>query len=509
MTLDSRLTEIDLANPTYLLVSGNDEQPNVVPLKTGGSVFVGAGSSCKVQLTDESVQQLHCMFSMGDDNVLKVQDWNTGATYLNGGLVSEEIAVQSGDMISIGCYSLTAVLDAEFHNGVAVEILGGSVFLNEENEAIELESPIQAITGLSEQTQTDETDLTSDVSGFSVGADPNLNGVVETKKNTEDGFQYDIDADLIGDTAVEGDNFDSLPEDLGFAFGVGSGDGTNDEASLLLMELEQLRFELADRDSQILAFKNERDSSAQATTVDDDDTLKLVSRLEDLLVELKTSDGRIQNLEDLLRLSDEATAAERDERAQMEAWVLEIENRVGQREVESEAEIGSLKKQLKIAKDDAVVLQSAMHSLAIAGDGNEKQSEAVAALNRQVEVLRASLQEANEKNRELLERPVHSEGELDLPSKLRDAQDELAKLRLELSQGRAETARRRAELEGMRTELERQLSQTTHDGDDGDSRIRAMREHLREIHAQEQASKVEQQASSLSGRISNLLSRLH
>ena len=100
MTPDTRLSEIDTANPTYLLVSHNTGEPRVVPLTVGASVFVGSGSNCKVQVPDESVQQLHCMFVLQANNILKIQDWNTDATFLNDKCVSNEAQVHSGDAVS-------------------------------------------------------------------------------------------------------------------------------------------------------------------------------------------------------------------------------------------------------------------------------------------------------------------------------------------------------------------------------------------------------------------------
>lgn len=508
MTIDTRLAEVDLVKPTYLLVSGKDDLPDVVPLKIGVCVFVGTGTNCKVQLHDESVRQLHCMFIMEDDNVLKVQDWNTGATYLNGQVVSEETEMQSGDMVSVGCYCFTAVLDAEFHKGMAVALLyGGGDFRNAADEVEEVELPTEREIDSCEQSQTDEADLNLVVAGFNVGDELSAE-VNDSKQAVASGFTYDIDADLKEDSSDTSSAFDSLPTDLSFAFD-SSDAGVGDKSSLLLVEIEQLRFELADRDSQILALNIQLDSTSHAPAADDSDTVKLVSRLEDLLVELQASDYRIQSLEDLLRLSEDATVAERNERAQIERWIREIETRIVQREAESQAEVDSLTLQLRVAKDDVTVLQSQLHSVSVAGVDSDKQIEAVAALSEQVEELRASLKQANEQNRELLERPVQSKDEAELRAKLHESQNELANLRLEASQDRAESARRRAELETLRAELERHLAQAScGTGKEGDSRIRAMRAHLREIHEQEQATKAEQKADGLGGRIANLLSRL-
>ena len=49
MLSDSKLTKIDPADPAYLLYSKGNELPDVVALTVGASVFVGAGSNCKIQ----------------------------------------------------------------------------------------------------------------------------------------------------------------------------------------------------------------------------------------------------------------------------------------------------------------------------------------------------------------------------------------------------------------------------------------------------------------------------
>ena len=126
MTLDIRLADIDSANPAYLLVSGNDKLLDVMPLDVGSSVFVGRGSNCKIQLQDESVQQLHCMFLFKENNALEVQDWNTGTTSLNGSTISETMEMRSGDVITISSYQITAVLDAKLHKEVTVKQLRGA-----------------------------------------------------------------------------------------------------------------------------------------------------------------------------------------------------------------------------------------------------------------------------------------------------------------------------------------------------------------------------------------------
>ncbi len=476
MTPSTNLSNFDTANPPYLLVSSDTSEHSVVPLTVGASVFVGSSSSCGVQILDESVQQLHCMVQLQENNVLNIQDWNTGATFLNDRCVLDETQVNSGDVITVGQCRLTAVLDAEFHHGVAVELLsGGDLDIAEE--------PLGPI-----DLKNDLCGEADDVLNFNVGDGPTS----KPDQVAEVGFKYDFDADLKESSVDNNPSFEPLPI----------------EGTSMSIEAEQLRFELADRDAQIMVLKQKIASLGQSSTVDESDTVKLVSRLEDLLVELESSDERVQGLEELLRVAEQAAAAEREERSQIDKWLTEVEKRVGQREAESQAEIDSLARQVQAAKEDAGVMQTQLASIVSVNDGSEKNDDALAVLNKQVEVLRASLQEAQEKNRELLKRPVLSDEDIDLRAKMLAAKDELAKFRLEVSKERAEMARRQAELESIRDELELRVSKSSRSSDESDARLRAMREHLRDIHAEEKAAKAEQKSNSLGGRIATLLNRL-
>ena len=485
MTPSTNFSNIDTANPAYLLVSSETSEPSVVPLTVGASVFVGSGSSCKVQLLDESVQQLHCMFQLLKDNVLMIQDWNTGATFLNDKCVSSETQVKSGDVITVGYCRLTAVLDAEFHRGFAVDLLNGG----DRDVAEELPG--------TPDLKNDLCGDTDEVLNFNVGDSP----ASEHDEVAEVGFKYDFDADL-KENSVDGNSaFESLPVNDRLAF-------DNVGGASMSIEVEQLRFELADRDAQIMVLKQEIASLGQSSTVDESDTLKLVSRLEDLLAELESSDERVQGLEELLRVTEQASVAEREERLQIDKWLTEVEKRVGQREAESQAEIDSLTRQVQAARQDAGVMQTQLVSMASDNAGGEKNDDALTVLNKQVEVLRASLQEAQEMNSELLKRPVISDEDIDLRAKMREAKDELAKFRLEASKERAEMARRHAELESIRDGLELRIQKTSRSSDESDDRLRAMRQHLRDIHAEEKAAKAEQKSNSLGGRIATLLNRL-
>ena len=477
MSHNTILSEIDSTNPRYLIVSAGAQELSVVPLPVGVSVFVGSGADCRIQLPDESLQQIQCVLLLKEDNVLTIRDQNTGTTFLNDHCVSDEAQVRSGDVVTIGQCRLTPVLDVEFHDGFAIELLS--------------ESGVYSADGVVGKTDWEVDSLDETDSAFSFDAGDGLTR--KRPKRAETGFKYDFDADLKEDSV----------EDNRLALKPPAGGGSSMSA-----EIELLRFEIADRDAQILALKQQVAGADQSSTVDESDTLKLVSRLEELLEELKLSDERVQGLEELLRVSEHATMAEREERLQINTWLNEIEKRIGQREAELEAEIDSLTRQVQNAKQDADVIQTQFESMSVVSSGSEEKNDALAALNEQVEELRASLQEANEKNRELVRRAVVSEQNIDFRTKMHEAQDELAKFRLEASKERAEMARRHAELESIRDELEIRANKPARNFDESVTRMRALREHLKDIHAEEMAAKAKEKSNSLGGRIASLLTRL-
>ncbi|MEL7497476.1 MAG: FHA domain-containing protein [Planctomycetota bacterium] len=335
------------------------------------------------------------------------------------------------------------------------------------------------------------------------------------------GFTYDVDADLNEEqdngsaTEFNENSFAAggFKEEFSIDVHADISSDEDDETTMLRMELEQLRFEIAERDSQIASLKDQREVET-TELLDDQQTLKLVSRLEELLDELKHSDERVGNLEELLRRSDEATQAEQEERRQLESWVGEIEQRISSRESEYEAEIEGLQVRLKRTQEQIqeseTQFKKLLQSRASGDQGaqlSDESRELIQACRGQIEDLRAKLEQATEQNTKLQAQVTACGDHGESSETVKQLQDKLVALQVEGSRERAEMARKHAELERIRDELEERLNNAKVIGK-SDSRIKAMREHLREIHEQEQIQKEESRKNSLGGRIANLLSRL-
>lgn len=561
-------------DPAYLIISREGQKPRTFQLEKGSSVFIGSGSNCRLILERSAASPIHCMVWLDDQKRLKVQDWNTGKTILNGKPIDSESVFLTGDVLTVAEYQIIPVLTPEFHLGIASEILSGdakptaashqgsfrtdradddaqttgiaSFDFEESDLESEIEDIVSGFGSLAEFAKADAFDSGQDIDSEAislgtdiVGAQGSVGGRVdddlpwspqfvesESVASTEashsikkGGFQYDVDADLKSDDSASDDlSHDTDPSGLGgdFNFDISmdfaDDDIDDDHAAMLQLEVDQLRFELADRDSQIAALKEAQNGAPKHESGDDEETLKLVGRLEELLGELQSSDGRVRNLEELLRLSDEATHAEKEEREQLQIWVGEIENRVDQRDAERQAEIDRLESRLEQSKEQLgnaekqfkklLASQQSSGSVATISDESKK---LISECRNQITSLQQQLEAANESNAKLRAELESSGGANS--QELKSLQDKLVAMQVETSRERAETARRHAELERIRDELEERLNNVKVIGK-SDSRIKAMREHLREIHEQEKVEKEEVRKNSLSGRIAGLLSRL-
>lgn len=505
----------NIENPSYLFVAPADGAPYALTLEVNNSLFVGSGSSCRIVMEGEKIEPIHCMFSMGDQRVLRVQDWNTeSGTVLNGQPISAETTLQSGDELEIGGNRIVPVLSRDVHQRYAdrladAEPVAGSTTV-EPSPAAEPEvtpmneepiSPIneEPLAPINEEPmapsdeqpvrQVDEMATGDDLEPQSFAYDPLANLDEEPDPTLAETYE----TDAWDDSEIQG--FD--PDE-----------SLNEEVELLRMEVDQLRFELAERDAQLHS-ANESPGEIESMEVDDNETVQLVNRLEELLEELQSSDDRVTGLEELLRASDQATQDEREEREQLESWVTEIEQRLSQRESEAAAEMARLVSQLKQARTlhrqaDAQ-LKKAL--LCRTGESHDGSNDLVQKLREQVEELQQQLESANTEIDRLRTEASAVPTESQSSEQLREMEQKLLQSQVESSRERAEISRQRAELQRLRDELEEKLATTRKMGK-ADMRVEAMRQHLREIHQEEKLALETKKQSSLSGRITRLLSRV-
>lgn len=254
---------------------------------------------------------------------------------------------------------------------------------------------------------------------------------------------------------------------------------------LLRAEVIELQTTLAEQQRSTTAVVDDaQNGNGDSDTLTRDDAEKLVGRLEELLGELQERDEQVAMLTELLEAAEEASRAAAEERTQLATWMQEIEERFGYREQEWRAQRHNLQAeldQLAAARDRA--------ERALCADASNVRLEAA----QKVIVDLRELSESQKQQIRILEaRNEQLQSEQKPRAENREEQ-------LRLSEERAEIARQRQELEASRHRTQRT------DPDEATLKLQALRQHLKEIHQQEQK---QQEERKLSSRLARLWSRL-
>jgi chromosome segregation ATPase len=423
-------------------------------IEEGASKFAGSADHCEIKLQGEDVAPIHCMFSTVEGE-LKIQDWNTGGkTLLNGFELQDESQFCDGDEVSIGEIQILVGQQDATADG-AVRASADTVAYGTSDSNDELQQELQKI-------KLENSKLEAE---FAATAQP--------------------------DNAV-----DSLYDDP-FASG---------DTELLRDEIESLTVELAERDQQVCMLKQQLESGGGG---DMEETNRLVTRMEQLLDELQSADDRIRTFEELLRTSDDATQAEQEERRQLESWLEQIEDRVTAREEEAKAETdrlnGRVHDLLAQQKHHEQVIEKALRQRT-SGSGGDASDELVQSLQAQVQDLQSKWQQAQDECEQLASQrstaPDGSDSQV-----VAELKQKIMQLEMGASRERAEVARERAELAKLQAEMDQKCRTTSLDSD-SEIRLKAMREHLRELHSEEEVEREQRRQQSLGGRIASLFSRI-
>jgi pSer/pThr/pTyr-binding forkhead associated (FHA) protein len=508
-----------LNEPPYLLLTDPDGQAAAVDLEADNSLFAGSGSNCRILLQGDEINPIHCMFWINEERILRIQDWNTdGRTLVNGQSLTTETTLSSGDKVEIGNYLIVPVLSQADHQLVAqIPLNSTSPAESEGTGDANRNSPKTMDSGTHSDSLGQDGSAFENVSSASVldAESPASESPNSELATAEDDHELDAgqnwEDEFSNEFGFESYNFENSQEP---DTAPGFEDPRDQELELLRMEVEQLRYELAERDGQPhfesgISVDTEPGNDQQCNYVDDDQTVQLVNRLEDLLEELQSSDERIRGLEELLQFSDQAAQAEQEERTQLESWVAEIEHRVSQREAESEAEMGRVLNRLKEAQSQQRHVEAQLKQV-LQSKGNNLAEASKALLQKsrdQIQDLQQQLEQVKDQNEQLRQQALCSEGEVKAHEELKQMEQKLLEAQVESSRERAEMARQRAELESLKDELAQQLN-SAKDIDNADTRVRAMRQHLRDIHEEEKNALEEKRQRSLGGRISRLLNRV-
>lgn len=454
---------------TAVLTAENSQsQRFVAQLQEGKSVIVGSGQSCGLFLDDPEVATMHCSFRFCDGQ-LWVQDWcSDSGTFVNGRRISDETVVPSGATVAVGQFTISVQTSGP------PQVAGAG----------------QNRTGTSRSLPS-EPDRQPDSPAPLVQGDP--------PRGTESELSS-------FDAGEQADNWSSWDQPAVSQMLPGNGDCFDNETiELLRGEIEHLQGELSERDARIAELESGVVANDDAMDQPSDDVVGLSGRLEQLLEELTLSDERIDQLEEMLRLSDDANRAEQEERHQLEAWVSDIERRIGQREEEWKAAHQQLQKraeQLKAERDH--VEQRLQRAASSSGADSQADYQGVLErLRKQNDELQAALLEAQKEHASLQDEHQQLKENHSEAAQRAQVDDTLREERAQVARERAELARLRVELANRISEAERQLN--TKENSEVDTRLQLLREHLKEIHKEEKSERVER---GLPHRLARLWKRL-
>ena len=487
----SRLQEV------WLQVTAPDGLVRSHQLARGRMLLVGSGRGAGLELKHEDIGSIHCAFSIVDEGVV-VRDWGSViGTEVDGAVVEDESFARSGSIVIVGPFK--------------IRISGNAADSNTAEPVVEetVENEIDDIAA--ERAAASSAMLASDI----WAVDASKSSEMESPPPVDDqGLDVDDFLDLAQEVheavqaaVVPAEVNPMESEDDSW---MTSDPFESDGESLVRSELEYLQQELEQRDARIRELEaigsmplEKSEPADEPTSVE---TERLVSRVEGLLDELEQSDRRIRQLEESLRLSEEASEAERDERRNLEDWVTQIEQKVAEREEEWEAQRDSLKQEIGLLRGIGQASSASAQQLQVQELVSQESLDAgrVAQLLAELERLRnenAELKTApavDSQTREEVERELRASLEASSENERRDHQMELSTERAELARLRKDLARQEEEMQKARERLE------SEDGN-ADQRIRAFRDHLREIKSQEDEARKQKR---LSSRIASLWSRL-
>jgi len=416
-------------------------------------VFVGKSSNCGLQLQSQGLSDIHCRIGL-EGGRLWVQDWMSAeGTFLNGKAIDSQTTVRLGDVINIGKTRITASI--QFADSTSAE------------RECEVNGDNRPHVKIADETLPSEPDDAAYLQPKSFDHEDAISTIDEEPTASFD-FEFSFE---------EEETYD------------------RETVALLRAEIEELQTALAQRDAESRFNHDAEMNHNRSSGMVADDADDVLHRLQELIDEANRSDERVAILEDLLHAAEDTHRAEHEERNQLEAWVGDIEKRIGQREDEHAAETESLRKRLEASHAAQVRVQRHLQDAAFSGGAPKQYEQTLENLQTSNRQLQEQLAES-QKHCLLLENRLEVfAGEQALA--LREERTQIAQEQAKLSRMRFELSKKLVDVEELPRVSNSATSETT-------DRIQALREHLREIHELE---KKQEKEVSLSTRISRLWKR--
>jgi hypothetical protein len=314
------------------------KQPFIV--QANQSVLIGKSVNCGVRLNGHDI---HCSLGFAEGKIW-VQDWmSTTGTKVNGDPISARTFFGQGCVVELGSYKIQLAKSDK-------SLIAPQAQVQEETQP----STLPAITDCPDQPH-------------SQGIEPKVCAASQPQV---------VEPELVVDTSEFELSFLGHEDDV----------YDRETVELLLAEIEDLRSALAVSDAQ----RSHEPRTTQASA-DLDESDQVLQRIHELSEEANRAEERVLILEEMLHAAEDANRSEVEERSHLEAWVGDIEKRLGQRESEHAAELETLRERLQQADKHNQRLQQQLRQ-ASSSDAGQSQPDTDMLENLQQE--NRSLQEA-------------------------------------------------------------------------------------------------------------------
>lgn len=461
---------------TIKLIAWRDEgSPQSIMLDPNHAILVGKSCNCGLRLTGHEISDIHCSIGLEDGHIW-VQDWmSTTGTRLNGEQIASKTQVGRDSIVEVGNYKIQ-MTEEEVTPEEAIPV------------DVEQESQAQTVEAQSCQSVACDSQPKNRVASPS-SADESYAGPAERHLSDKPQRQ---DEERIGVKPCETQSEYAMGCDDEF-FSEDSEHYDRATVELLQAEIEELRTALAERDAEhAYAFEFPAQVVAEAG-----ESEHAIERMQELVEEVNRADERVMILEEMLHAAEDANRSEVEERAHLEAWVGDIETRVGQREQEHAAEAEALRERLGIADQKYAHLQRQLQQAATTGDNSQKRyEETMEHLQQDNGRLQESLAQAKKDLRQLQQKCENLSLATDVA--LREERAKVAKEHAEMSRLKFEYAQKIRDLEEGIPKSEAEV----------DPRIESLREHRRYLREMSEEKNRERQQHSLSSRLKRIWNHL-
>lgn len=451
-------------------------------LGSDNGVFIGRSSNCGLQLDGADISDIHCRIGL-EDGQLWVQNWMSAKpTLLNGEQVTSKTQVGQGAIIEVGPYSIQ-ITQPNVTEQKSSEDDFETVDMAPQFEPEELEEDPFAVEpgDVQPRWQTESAELAFEDQPDDQPESQTVSERVETKLAAAE------------EVASRSEQVEVQPEENGFDFFADDGlEETYDRATveLLQAEIDDLRTALAARDAEAASEPTkiaDGPSDEQAEAPD-----QVLQRMQELIEEANRADERVMILEEMLHAAEDANRAEVEERSHLEAWVGDIEKRVGQREQEHQAEQDALRQRLSTSEDDIAKLhQKLQQAAADIHSAPAQYEETIEGLQTSNQDLQDQLAEAEKDLRSMQQKLANQVDQTEIA--LREERAKIAKEHAEVSRMKFEFAQKVKELEEMPTA-------------ETDPRLQSLRDHRQ--HLRQMSEERKQEPTTLSSRLKSLWKRV-